>query len=142
MADRALSYATHRKYDWRFHFVAFPILAVNVGWRIVAAVRRPSIVAVWEIAVAIALVMLAYAARSWATRLQDRIIRTEERARLRQLAPDVDPEHFSIGQLVALRFCSDEELPELARAVLRDDIRQREEIKQRIRTWRADPYRV
>ena len=47
-----------------------------------------------------------------------------------------------MGQLIALRFCPDEELPELARAVADENVSGRDEIKKRIKNWRADRYRV
>ena len=46
------------------------------------------------------------------------------------------------GQLVALRFCSDEELPELTRSVLGGELKTREDIKLRIKNWRPDTLRV
>ena len=45
------------------------------------------------------------------------------------------------GQIVALRFASDEELPTLVRKAL-DDSADQKTIKQAIRTWRPDHQRV
>ena len=42
------------------------------------------------------------------------------------------------GQMIALRFCPDDELPDLSRIVITDKIRDRNEIKKRIKNWRAD----
>jgi hypothetical protein len=46
------------------------------------------------------------------------------------------------GQLIALRFAGDAELPGLVRDVLEQKIRDRIEIKKRIRDWQADDLRV
>ena len=65
--------------------------------------------------------------------------------RLRQLLPP--PMHsridsLTVGQLVALRFASDAELPELCTTVLDNRINDRREIKQMIKDWRADLIRA
>jgi hypothetical protein len=49
---------------------------------------------------------------------------------------------FTVGQLVALRFASDAELPELAARVLRDNIQQRKAIKRMVKDWQADHQRA
>lgn len=49
---------------------------------------------------------------------------------------------FTINQLVALRFASDAELPDLARKVLHGNLNSRKAIKQMIQNWRADYQRI
>jgi hypothetical protein len=49
---------------------------------------------------------------------------------------------FTVGQLVSLRFASDEELPALAQKVLDDKITDRKAIKQMIRNWQPDLLRA
>jgi penicillin-binding protein 1C len=49
---------------------------------------------------------------------------------------------LSRGQLIALRFASDAEVPGLVRKVLDEKITSREEIKKLIRDWRADHFRA
>lgn len=46
------------------------------------------------------------------------------------------------AQSFALRFASDAELAELMRTVLDQKITRPKEIKQRIRSWRADHFRL
>jgi len=84
-------------------------------------------------------------ARSYSTKLQDRIIRMEMRLRMeRVLPPDLAVRilEFTVPQLIALRFASDAELPELARKVLAEKIEKRSEIKKLIKDWQADWHRV
>ncbi len=142
---RPQSYATHRRFVPAFHFLTFGILALNVVWRAVQAVRRPGVETAVELLLAAALILLGLYARAFALRAQDRVIRLEERLRLARLLPsDLQAriEELSPSQLIALRFASDEELPELARAVLEERIRDRDQIKRRIRAWRPDRMRV
>ena len=83
--------------------------------------------------------------RFYSTKLQDRIVRLEMRLRLREVLPDelaADIMDFTLSQLIALRFASDDELPELARKVLDDSITNGSEIKKMIRDWQADWHRV
>jgi hypothetical protein len=76
--------------------------------------------------------------------VQDRVIRLEERLRMRELLPaDLHPRihDFTIDQIVSLRFASDADLPALARQVLDEKLTDRKVIKQRIKNWRADSQR-
>jgi hypothetical protein len=139
------SYATHRRYIPYFHFFALPILGLNVLVQIYLLIRYFSGLSIWSVLVASALLCLALATRSMATTAQDRIIRLEETLRLGRCLPaDLQGRigELTPGQLVGLRFCSDEELPELTRAILGGELRGREDIKKRIKTWRPDTLRV
>jgi Ca2+/Na+ antiporter len=139
------TYFTHRRYHPVFHFITFPILFINVIVMIVVAVRHFSLLAVWNIVVAIALMLLAGIVRFYATKNQDRIIRAEETARLWRVLPeDLRPRigELTTGQMIALRFCTDDDLPDLTRAILAGEVRGRENIKRRIRNWRPDSQRV
>lgn len=139
------TYATHRQFVPLFHFVAAPILGLNVIVQILFAFRNFSGWAVWNVIVAFGLAAFAWTARVMATRAQDRIIRLEETLRMQRCLPaDLQSRisELTPSQLIALRFCEDAELPELTRAVLSGDVRGREEIKKRIKNWRPDTLRV
>jgi len=93
---------------------------------------------------AVGLAFLVYYVRVFPLGVQDRVIRLEERLRLQRLCPDLGPrlERLTRGQLIALRFASDAELPELSRKVLADQVRDRTAIKKMIRNWTPDYHRV
>ena len=138
-------YKSHRQYIPLFHFFAAPILGLNILAQLYVVIRHFSGWTVWNLIVACALGAFAWTARTMVTRAQDRIIRLEETLRLQRLLPaDLKARigELSPGQLVGLRFCSDEELPELTRAVLSGELRGREDIKRRIKNWRPDTLRV
>jgi hypothetical protein len=147
MADATQSYANHRRFFPLFHFVAIPLLVINLIIRIVYAIMHWGARLVWwEVVFAVALICLALAARVMALTLQDRLIRLEETLRLQSCLPD-DLRgrigELSNGQLVALRFCGDEkELAGLTRSVLDGQLKSRNEIKKSIRTWRPDLNRA
>ncbi len=134
------TYANHARYYWPYHFVAMPVLILNLLVRIYVAARWWSWTNGWEVIVAAALAMLMLSARVFALTVQNRLIRFEERARLRELG--LDPSRYSTRQLIAMRFCADDELPELARCVVDENLRGGDAIKRRIRNWRPDTLRA
>ena len=139
------TYQNHTRWHPVFHFFIVPVMTIHVVVMMVVAVRWFSWLAVWNVVVALALLALALIVRFYATKNQDRIIRVEETVRLwRILPPEVRPRigELTTGQLVAIRFASDEEVPELIRAVLAGEVRGRQSIKKRIRNWRSDTQRV
>ena len=145
MADELQTAEKHAKYVPMFHGWTFGLLLVNLIWTIIQLVRAPSVGGVIQIGLVVAIVLAAFYARAFAVGVQDRVIRLEERMRLAELLPaDLRPRigELRSGQLVALRFASDAELPELVRRVLTEQIRDKKSIKQLIRTWRPDYARV
>jgi hypothetical protein len=125
--------------------VAFPLFAVNAFFTLYQAVTDFSWGNLVAFGVAVALILLFFLARVMALTVQDRVIRLEETLRMRALLPaDLQPRigEFTVKQLVALRFASDAELPELARQVLDGRIQDQKAIKKLIRAWRADYQRA
>jgi uncharacterized protein DUF6526 len=143
-AQAPQSYATHRRYVPGFHFLTSGLLVINLIWSLVRVVRAFSVDAVVAVLTAIALLLLFFYTRQFALTVQDRVIRLEERLRLARLCPDLGPrlEELRPGQLIALRFASDEELPALVRRVLDEHITDRNVIKKAIRRWRPDEMRA
>jgi hypothetical protein len=145
MADAdTQSFANHTKYDPAFHFFLAPIALVNLIVSIVSCFRHPSIDAGWIVVISLAALVAVFKMRIYSLKVQDRVIRLEERLRLSQLLntslaariPDL-----TIPQLVALRFACDSEVPGLAEKTLGAKLKPKE-IKQAIVTWRPDTFRV
>jgi Family of unknown function (DUF6526) len=142
--------SNHAKIVPMFHYVVLPILAVNLVasvFDLVRSIRTATVSwhSVLGFLVAAALFLLALYARMFALAVQDRVIRLEMQLRLQNLLPaDLRPRiaDFTVSQLVALRFASDAELPELARKVLAENLQERKAIKQLIRTWQPDNLRA
>ncbi len=135
----------HARYVPIFHFVAGPILLVNLVYSIVLVVKDATWDNIDNALVAGALMILFFTVRGFATRVQDRVIRLEEQILLDRLFPTTfacASRSSPAGQYIALRFASDSELPNLARAVLDQRITDQSAIKQMVKEWRADHLRV
>lgn len=153
MPDQATqTYATHRRYVPLYHFVAPLILLLNLLWTFVGIYhfwrfggRFDRVNSIVQVLVAVALIILWFYLRNFALAVQDRVIRHEMRVRLGELLSADQrariPE-LSVGQLIGLRFASDEELPALTRKVMDEKIADREAIKRLIRNWKADDQRA
>lgn len=144
MDQKPQLFANHVRYDPAFHFFLVPILLINiivVGYYLF---RFPSLGGAWLLLVSVALFVTAGRMRRYATQVQDRVIRLEERLRLSAVLPE--PLRSRIGelsdsQLVGLRFASDQELPALVERALNEKL-NRTQIKQAVNDWRPDYSRV
>jgi hypothetical protein len=139
------NFANHSKLVPLFHCVVLPILFINLVSSIMHAVHSFSARSGIAVLTAVALLLLALYARGFALTVQDRVIRLEMQLRLQNLLPaDLRPRipEFTTSQLVALRFASDSELPDLARKVLAEKLAERKAIKQLIRDWQPDNLRA
>ena len=145
MADQEQNFANHARLVPPYHFVAGPIFLLNFAWAVYGLFRGMSFDAILNVLVAVALIILFFAARVFALKAQDRVIRLEMRLRMREvLQADLQPRinDFTATQLIGLRFASDAELPALARKVLDENITKSTPIKEMITDWQGDHLRV
>ena len=144
MPDTPQTYANHGRFHPIFHFVLAPILLINLIVSIVWLVRHPTFASVWYLVMAVALFIMGTLVRVNPMKVQDRVIRLEERLRLYALLPESQrariPE-LTEDQLVGLRFAPDEELPTLAQRAINEHL-TRKDIKKAIVNWRPDHWRV
>lgn len=144
MPDVPQDFAHHTRWDPAFHFFIIPVFVISLIMTIVHLVRRPGLHSAWVVVVMIAVLAAAFKIRLYSLKVQDRVIRLEERLRLATL---IDPAlrsripELTKSQLVALRFASDAELPGLATRALNENL-PAGEIKKSIQNWRPDNFRV
>jgi hypothetical protein len=145
------TFSSHRRFDPPFHFFLLPVFAVGLVLSLIhffyhfrESDTRDNIHAFLLILLAVALLMLVFRTRIYALKVQDRVIRLEERLRLTQLLDEPlrsrIPE-LTEDQLVALRFASDAEVPPLVERALKEKLK-RGDIKRAIQNWRPDNWRV
>jgi hypothetical protein len=135
----------HAKFVPGYHIVAFGILVINLFWCIYSAIHSFSAQSAVSLLLAVVFLLLFFYARIFALTVQDRVIRLEMQLRLQQILPvDLRPRipEFEVAQLIALRFASDQELPELARKVLDEKIQDRKTIKKLVKNWQPDLLRA
>jgi hypothetical protein len=138
------SFKNHARFDPPFHFFLTFVFIGNVIVATTYAVRRPSFNHWWLVLACVAALVVLFKLRLYPLKVQDRVIRVEERLRLQALAPqEWDAQIFSLteDQLIALRFAADDEVVELARQALEHNW-NRKQIKERIKSWRPDYWRV
>ena len=134
----------HAKFDPPFHFILGPFLLLNLIAVIVHLVRHPNWWNGWLVVVSVVLWVPALKLRLYALKVQDRVIRLEERLRLQALTPiewHAQIQRLTEDHLIGLRFAGDDEVVALAKQALEEKL-NRKEIKERIRNWRADDWRV
>ena len=103
---------------------------------------RANLYSAWLIVlVAFILLSLYIHSRVFALKAQDRAIRAEESLRYFILTGKPLDHRLTLGQIIALRFASDEEMPALAEKAVTHGL-SNDDIKKQIRVWRMDVHRV
>ncbi len=141
---RPQTFENHIRLDPVFHFFLVPLSASTFVAAVWHAVLHPDIASFWLALGALLFVFAVLRIRIYALKVQDRVIRLEETLRLTALLPDSRRARIgelTLGQLVALRFASDAELPALATKALDEKLAPKD-IKKSIRVWRPDYLRV
>jgi hypothetical protein len=136
--------SNHIRRDPAFHFFLIPALLLLLVWSVIHLVRHFETASIAFVAIAVLMLITALKARMYAAKVQDRVIRLEERLRLSGLLPE--PLRARIGeltesQLIALRFAGDAEVPDLVQRTLNENLAAKQ-IKEAIVTWRPDYWRV
>ncbi len=139
------NYSNHTRWYPLVHFVLFPLLLVLLVCEAYWTYQSPSLERAAQILLILAVAILSIAARLQALKAQDRVIRLEERLRYREVLPIEIAKRATdlrTGQMIALRFASDEELPVLVERCLNGEFATNKDIKRAIKDWRADHLRV
>jgi hypothetical protein len=142
----AQNYANHRQTVPMFHFVLFPLLVLTLigacvnlysSWGDHQRLYSASLIVVLTFCVLI----LMFLCRIFALKAQDRAIRAEENLRHFVLTGKLLDPRLGIRQIIGLRFASDDEFAALAQEAAEKNLAA-DAIKQAVRKWRADTYRV
>lgn len=140
----AQEFKNHVRYHPLYHYIASPLITGGLIWALIRLFNaepgdfQQSLV---NTLLFIIVFILGVLVRTYALKAQDRAIRAEESLRHFMLTGKPLDNRLRIGQIVALRFASDEDFPELARQAV-DRSMTGKQIKESIQQWRADHYRV
>ena len=143
MADKQQSFQNHTRLDPLFHQFLGPLSFILLIAAVASFVRNVGWMTAFQVVAAIWAVVATFKIRLYALKVQDRIIRLEERLRMHELFSEPLKSRigeFTESQLIALRFASDAELPALAEKALQG--LDQKQIKSSIKTWRPDYFRV
>src|SRR5579863_2206823 len=129
------SLKNHARLDPFFHIFIAGVYVINLVYASFHLHRQPSLSSGWYLVLSVVAIVPI---------LKLRMYRLEERLRLQALAPEqwhAQIYRLSEDQLIGLRFASDDEVVELAKQALEHNL-NRKQIKERIKNWRADEWRV
>jgi len=142
----AQHYGNHIRFYPPHHFVFLPLIGLLIIGSAYCAFHFPERRLEW-IGFTMAFYMLGFLAfilrQHYAIGNQNRIIRLELRLRYYQITGQrLEPAeaHLSTGQLMALRFAPDDELPALLQAAIAENLSP-DDIKRRIKNWLPDYMR-
>lgn len=138
------NFKKHSRYIPLWHFIIPVIILSLLTGSIINLVHADAsnvYSAALLVVIAVLLIGFYWYTRWFALRAQDRAIRAEENFRHFILTGKPLDSRLRMGQIIALRFASDEEMPALVKRALEEKLSQKE-IKQAIKTWRPDFNRV
>jgi len=140
------NYANHRQYVPMFHIVLLTLMLATLIGSVVNLVHSIGdheriYSASLIVALSLALFILAFLARIFALKAQDRAIRAEENLRHFVLTGKLLDPRLGIRQVIGLRFASDDEFVALAQRAAEENLSE-DAIKKAVRAWRPDTYRV
>lgn len=136
--------SNHKRLSPMYHGVLFIMVLTSIALSIyffASASNSSLILPIVLIVQSIALLILMLLTRIFALKAQDRAIRAEES--LRHFILTGKPIHpkLRLGQIIALRFASDEELLDLTEKTVAENLSQAQ-IKDLIKNWKPDTHRV
>ncbi|MDZ4798212.1 MAG: DUF6526 family protein [Bryobacteraceae bacterium] len=145
MSEVAQNFQNHVRREPLFTYIVVPLLLIHFAHVVVRLSRNLTMDNVDAALLGFALIVMALLTRVNALKPQDRIIRLEEQLRYqRVLSPELAAKSAALtrGQIIALRFASDAELPGLVTQTLAGQFAKPVEIKKAIRNWRPDNSRI
>jgi hypothetical protein len=146
MADKEQSFASHAQIVPMYHYVTLGLLqltfigtCVNLyqSWGDHQRLYSASLL----VTLTFATMLVALFARTFALKAQDRAIRAEEQLRHYLMTGKLLDPRLTVKQIVALRFASNEEFVALAQRAADQNLSPKD-VKQAVKNWRADNYRV
>lgn len=138
------NFANHARYHPLYHYIFAPLSLVGLVGSLVILFNADAAglyIASLRVLAFVLVFILGVLVRTYTLKAQDRAIRAEENLRHFMLTGKPLDARLRVGQIVALRFASDYELPSLAQKAAEERMGSKE-IKQAINNWKADFYRV
>lgn len=141
---QAQNYKNHPQMVPGFHYVTFLLMFALLGGSInymIKATPENKYLASLVVLISFIFVLIAWYARAFALKAQDRAIRAEEALRYYIMTGKAFPAELKISQIIALRFAGDDEYLTLLDRAIKENLSNKE-IKMSIQHWKADYHRV
>jgi hypothetical protein len=138
------NFSNHKRIHPLYHYIIAPLSlggCILSGINLAKATPANHYNAALIFVAFIILLCIGSITRVYALKVQDRAIRSEENFRHFILTGKPLDNRLRLGQIIALRFASDEELPGLAQKAIAENMRSAD-IKRSIKSWRADNKRI
>ena len=138
------NFSNHKRFHPLYHYFIAPLSLVGCilsGINLAKATPENHYNAALIFIVFILFLCIGTLTRVYALKVQDRAIRAEENFRHFILTGKPLDGRLRLGQIIALRFASDEELPALAQKAVAENMKSTD-IKKSITNWRADSKRI
>lgn len=144
MSEKTQNFKTHRQIVPLYHYVtnllALGILAGGIVYAFQDCAHN-CLLGTLIALIGLTLAIVGFLARGFGIRAQDRAIRAEENFRHFVMTGKPQDSRLRLGQIIALRFASDEEYLALSAKAIAENLKP-EDIKKLIKNWRPDFHRV
>jgi hypothetical protein len=141
---QAQNFKNHAKMVPGYHYVTLTAILIfliaSVNYLIQSSAENKYLGALLCL-LSLILILIAWYLRGFALKAQDRAIRAEENFRHFIATGKALPKELRMGQIIALRFASDEEFVALAAKANAENLSNKE-IKLLIKNWKADHDRA
>lgn len=140
------NFKNHARLVPMFHYVAFiavlfPLVISVIHFAKTVINESGRLHAAAMVSLTVAVVLGLWYSRVFALKAQDRAIRSEENFRHFIATGKAFDSRLRMGQIVGLRFASDDEFVALAKKAVDENMSQKQ-IKMEIKNWKADNNRV
>ncbi|MFT3911341.1 MAG: DUF6526 family protein [Ferruginibacter sp.] len=141
------NFKNHTRFVPLYHYVAFALIGILIISSLIRLYKsyvynfRYLWVPGMFLIISIVLLLLAWYARVFAIKAQDRAIRAEENLRYYAITGNLLDPKLTMSQIVALRFAPNNELLELAHRAVKENLSAKD-IKKAIKDWKADHHRA
>lgn len=140
------NFKNHSRLVPLFHYVAFTAILFSFVLSVISFVKAVMngsgrLHSAANVSLIIGVILVAWFARVFALKAQDRAIRAEENLRSFAATGKLLDTRLKLSQIIALRFASNEEYAALAKRAIEENLSSKE-IKMAIKNWKGDYNRV
>lgn len=136
------NYKNHARMHPIYHYVlSLLVLVGSIASVVYLFQAEDMFLGVVLVVLSFSLIVTFILLRIYPLKAQDRAIRAEENLRYYVLTGKLLDAKLTPSQIVALRFAPDNEFPSLAEKAAAENMKPKE-IKQAIKNWKADHYRI